>query len=307
MAETVRETELPLPLFHRGKVRETYELDGHELLMVASDRISAYDCVLPDPIPRKGPVLTQISAFWFAETRAVVRNHCRSADPDEMEALRPELSKSRDRWAGRGMIVERAEPFPVECVVRGYLAGSGWREYRDHGTLAGDPLPDGLREGDELPEPRFTPATKAEEGHDENITFEEMKEMVGVKTADVLRSHSLSLYELARDHARERDVLLADTKFEFGTSLRTGEILLIDEALTPDSSRLWPAASWQPGGTQPSLDKQPVRDYLDGLVEEGSWDRSPPAPELPDEVVEDTTRRYLEAYRTLTGRELPDF
>lgn len=306
MAETVRETELPLPLFRRGKVRETYELDGHELLMVASDRISAYDCVLPDPIPRKGHVLTQISAFWFGETRAVVRNHCRSADPEEMVSLRPELSKSRDRWAGRGMIVERAEPFPVECVVRGYLAGSGWREYRDHGTLAGDPLPDGLREGDELPEPRFTPATKAEEGHDENITFEAMKEMVGVKTADVLRSHSLSLYELARDHARERGVLLADTKFEFGTTLRTGEILLIDEALTPDSSRLWPAASWEPGGTQPSLDKQPVRDYLDGLVEDGSWDRNPPAPELPDEVVEDTTRRYLEAYRTLTGRELPD-
>jgi phosphoribosylaminoimidazole-succinocarboxamide synthase len=306
MAEAVRETELPFPLFHRGKVRETYELDGHELLMVASDRISAYDCVLPDPIPRKGPVLTQISAFWFGETRAVVRNHCRSADPDEMVALRPELSASRDRWAGRGMIVERAEPFPVECVVRGYLAGSGWREYRDHGTLAGDELPDGLREGDELPEPRFTPATKAEEGHDENITFEEMKEMVGVKTADVLRSHSLSLYELAHDHAGERGVLLADTKFEFGTSLRTGEILLIDEALTPDSSRLWPAGSWQPGGTQPSLDKQPVRDYLDGLVEKGSWDRSPPAPELPDEVVEDTTRRYLEAYRILTGRELPD-
>lgn len=307
MAETVRETELPLPLFRRGKVRETYELDGHELLMVASDRISAYDCVLPDPIPRKGHVLTQMSAFWFAETRPVVRNHCRSADPEEMASLRPELSESRERWAGRGMIVERAEPFPVECVVRGYLAGSGWREYRDNGTLAGDPLPDGLREGDELPEPRFTPATKAEEGHDENITFEEMKEMVGVKTADVLRSHSLSLYELARDHARERGVLLADTKFEFGTSLRTGEILLIDEALTPDSSRLWPAASWEPGGTQPSLDKQPVRDYLDGLVEDGSWDRSPPAPELPDEVEEDTTRRYLEAYRILAGRELPDF
>ena len=307
MTETVRETELPLPLLHRGKVREMYELDGRDLLMVASDRISAFDCVLPDPIPRKGTVLTQISAFWFGETGVIVRNHCRSADPDEMVSLHPELAETRDRWAGRGMVVERAEPFPVECVVRGYLAGSGWREYRDRGTLAGEPLPEGLREADELPEPRFTPATKAEEGHDQNITFEEMKEMLGVKTADVLRSHSLSLYEFAREHARERGVVLADTKFEFGTCRRTGEILLIDEALTPDSSRLWPAECWEPGGAQPSLDKQPVRDYLDGLVEEGSWGREPPAPELPPEVVEDTTRRYLEAFRTLTGRELPDF
>ena len=307
MAETVRESELPFPLLHRGKVREMYELDGGDLLMVASDRISAFDCVLPDPIPRKGAVLTQISAFWFGETRSVVRNHCRSADPDRMVELHRELAETRDRWAGRGMVVERAEPFPVECVVRGYLAGSGWREYRDRGTLAGEPLPEGLVEADELPEPRFTPAIKAEEGHDENITFEQMKEMLGVKTADVLRDHSLSLYELARGHARDRGILLADTKFEFGTSLRTGEILLIDEALTPDSSRLWPAETWEPGRTPPSLDKQPVRDYLDGLVEEGSWDREPPAPTLPAEVVEDTTRRYLEAYRTLTGRELPEY
>lgn len=307
MAETVRESDLPFPLLHRGKVREMYELDGHDLLMVTSDRISAFDCVLPDPIPRKGTVLTQLSAFWFGRTRAFVRNHCRSAEPDEMVTLHPELSETRERWTGRGMIVERSETFPVECVVRGYLAGSGWREYRESGTLAGDPLPEGLREADELPEARFTPAIKAEEGHDENITFEQMKEMVGVKTAEILRSHSLSLYELARDHAGERGVLLADTKFEFGTCRRTGEILLIDEALTPDSSRFWPAASWEPGGAPPSLDKQPVRDYLEELVGNGIWDRSPPAPELPDEVVADTTRRYLEAYRTLTGRELPDY
>lgn len=307
MAEAVRETELPFPLLHRGKVREMYELDRRELLMVASDRISAFDCVLPDPIPRKGTVLTQISAFWFAETAGIVRNHCHSADPAEMVGRRPELGETRDRWAGRAMVVERAEPFPLECVVRGYLAGSGWREYREEGTLAGEPLPEGLREGDELPEPRFTPATKAAEGHDENVTFEQAKEMLGVKTADVLRRHSLSLYEYARDHARDRGVLLADTKFEFGTGLRTGEILLIDEALTPDSSRFWPAESWEPGGPQPSLDKQPVRDWLEARVGEGSWDREPPAPELPAEVIEDTTRRYLEAYRTLTGRELPEY
>ena len=307
MSRTVEETSLPLPLHHQGKVREMYEVDDHHLLMVASDRISAFDVVLPDTIPRKGAVLTQISGFWFDRTGDLVRNHCRASDPDRIQETHPELADTRDRWAGRGMLVERTEPFPVECVVRGYLAGSGWREYRDRGTLAGEPLPDGLREGEELPEPRFTPATKAEEGHDENITFEQMKEILGIKTAELLREHSLDLYEQAHGYARGRGIIIADTKFEFGTSLRTGEIQLIDEVLTPDSSRFWPVDDYEPGGSQPSLDKQPVRDYLDELVQAGEWDREPPAPELPDEVIEATTRRYLEAYRRLTGEELPEY
>lgn len=306
-AGAVEETSLPFPIHHRGKVREMYGLDERTLLMVASDRISAFDCVLPDPVPFKGTVLTQVSAFWFRELAGLVRNHCLSADPDEMVDLRPELAETRGRWAGRGMLVERAEPFPVECVVRGHLAGSGWREYRETGTLAGEELPPGLQEGSELPEPRFTPATKAEEGHDVNITFEQMKEIVGLKTADVLREHSLDLFGEARRIARDRGVVLADTKFEFGTNLATGEIVLIDEAITPDSSRLWPADEHEPGGAQPSLDKQPVRDHLDRLVDDGEWDRQPPAPSLPDEVVEATTRRYREAYRRLIGRELLDF
>ncbi len=301
----VRQTELPLPLLSRGKVREMYEVDAATLLMVASDRISAFDCVLPQPIPHKGAVLTQISRHWFHETADIVHGHCLSADPDRIVRLRPELEACRSGWAGRGMLVERSEPFPVECVVRGYLAGSGWKEYREHGTLAGEPLPEGLREADELPEPRFTPATKAESGHDENITFARMRELLGLNTAEILREFSLAVYRFARAAARERGILIADTKFEFGTSLRSGEILLIDEVLTPDSSRLWPAETWEPGRTQPSLDKQPVRDYLEGLVEEGRWDRNPPAPDLPDEVVRATTERYLDAYRRLTGRELP--
>ena len=303
----VRKTELPLSLLHRGKVREMYEVDAATLLMVASDRISAFDCVLPQPIPRKGTVLTQISRHWFDETADIVHGHCLAAEPDRIVRLHPELEASREEWAGRGMLVQRSEPFPVECVVRGYLAGSGWKEYLEHGTLAGEPLPEGLREADELPEPRFTPATKAESGHDENITFARMRELLGLNTAEILREFSLAVYRFARAAARERGVLIADTKFEFGTSLRSGEILLIDEVLTPDSSRLWPAETWEPGRTQPSLDKQPVRDYLEGLVGEGRWDRNPPAPDLPDEVVRATTERYLDAYRRLTGRELPDY
>ncbi len=303
----VRQTELPLPLLHRGKVRETYELDAGAALMVASDRISAFDCVLPQPIPRKGAVLTQISRHWFDHTRDIVRSHCIAADPDAIVRRRPELEESRALWAGRGMLVERAEPFPVECVVRGYLAGSGWKEYREHGTLAGRTLPEGLQEADELPEPMFTPATKADEGHDENITFARMREILGLNTAEILKEFSLALYGYARQEARRHGILIADTKFEFGTSLGSGEILLIDEALTPDSSRFWPAETWEPGHTQPSLDKQPVRDYLEGLVREGRWDRMPPAPDLPEEVVRATTERYLDAYRRLTGHELPDY
>jgi len=301
----IQETHLPLPLLRQGKVREMYEL-GDELLLVASDRISAFDCVLPRPIPDKGAVLTQISAYWFERTSELVGNHCVSADPDEIVERRPELAETRDVWAGRGMLVRRATPFPVECVVRGFITGSAWREYERSGTLAGEPLPEGLVEADELEPPIFSPATKAEEGHDENITFEQMKKVVGTKVAEHLREVSLEVYGAARRHARERGIIIADTKFEFGTT-STGEVVLIDEVLTPDSSRFWPASEYEPGRTPPSLDKQPVRDYLQGLVDAGRWNKQPPAPDLPDEVVSSTTTRYREAYRRITGRELPDF
>ena len=298
-------SDLPFPLLRRGKVREMYDL-GDALLMVASDRISAFDVVLPQPIPDKGAVLTQISRFWFDKSGHIVRNHCISADPDEIVKLRPELAATRPLWAGRGMLVEKAKTFPVECVVRGYITGSAWKEYSREGTLAGEPLPEGLIEAQELEPPIFSPATKAETGHDENITFDQMKGVLGTKVAEYLRDTSLDLYGFARDYARERGIIIADTKFEFGTS-GTGEVLLIDEALTPDSSRFWPADQYQAGATPPSLDKQPVRDFLQELVNEGRWDKSPPGPDLPDEIVESTSARYREAYRRLTGEELPDF
>ena len=300
-----RETDLPFPLLRQGKVREMYDL-GDALLMVASDRISAFDRVLPQPIPDKGAVLTQISRFWFDMSGHIVRNHCMSADPDEIVRLRPELADTRSVWAGRGMLVEKAKTFPVECVVRGYITGSAWKEYREAGTLAGEPLPVGLVEAQELEPPIFSPATKAETGHDENITFTQMKGILGTKVAEYLRETSLEMYGFARDYARDRGIIIADTKFEFGTS-RTGEVLLIDEALTPDSSRFWPADDYVPGATPPSLDKQPVRDYLEGLVQAGEWDRNPPAPDLPEEIVHSTSERYREAYRRLTGEELPDY
>jgi phosphoribosylaminoimidazole-succinocarboxamide synthase len=303
--KAVRESTLALPLLRQGKVREMYDL-GEHILLVASDRISAFDCILPQPIPRKGAVLTQISQFWFDRTEDIAQNHSVSADPDVMIEHRPELAASREEWAGRGMLVRKAEPFPVECVVRGYLAGSMWKEYQESGSLAGEEMPEGMVESDELQSPIFSPATKAEEGHDENITFARMERLVGMNVADLLRSLSLELYEFARDFARERGIIIADTKFEFG-SAESGEILLIDESLTPDSSRFWLVSEFEPGRSQPSLDKQPVRDYLEGLVQEGTWDRSPPAPDLPDEVVQATTERYLEAFRRITGHELPDF
>lgn len=303
--KAIRETTLPFPLLRRGKVREMYDL-GDRILMVASDRISAFDVVLPQAIPSKGAVLTQISRFWFDRARHVVRSHCISADPDEIVELEPRLADTREQWAGRGMLVHKAEPFPVECVVRGYITGSAWKEYRTHGTLAGEPLPEGLVEAQELDPPIFSPATKAEEGHDENISFDRMKSIVGTKVAEHLRDVSLELYTFGRKLARSKGILIADTKFEFGTS-STGEVLLIDEALTPDSSRFWPADEWSPGRTPSSLDKQPVRDYLEGLVQAGEWDRSPPGPDLPDEVVTSTSRRYREAYRRLTGSELPEY
>jgi len=301
----VEQTDLPFPLLRQGKVREMYDLDEH-LLLVASDRISAFDCVVPQPIPDKGAVLTQMSDYWFSRTGHLVRNHCVSADPEQIIQLEPRLAETRDLWAGRGMLVMRADPFPIECVVRGFIAGSAWKEYRATGTLAGEPLPEGLVEAQQLEEPLFSPATKAEEGHDENITFEQVRKILGSKVAEFLKETSLNLYRFARDHARRNGIIIADTKFEFGTS-PMGELLLIDEALTPDSSRFWPESEYEPGRTPPSLDKQPVRDYLEERVQAGEWDRQPPAPDLPESVVSSTTARYREAYERITSDPLPEF
>ncbi|NIR46182.1 MAG: phosphoribosylaminoimidazolesuccinocarboxamide synthase [Gemmatimonadetes bacterium] len=303
MSLTLRNVNVDLPLFCKGKVREVYEL-GEDLLLVASDRISAFDVVLNEPIPHKGRVLTQLSRWWFEHMDDIVVNHLISADADEIIEREPKLAKTRDRWEGRSMLVRRTDPFPVECVVRGYITGSAWREYQDNGTLAGEKLPEGLIEAQKLEPPIFSPATKATEGHDENITFEDVCRMVGVAVATTLRDISLALYARARDIAHDGGVILADTKFEFGVSA-DGEILLIDEVLTPDSSRFWLVESYTPGQSQQSFDKQPVRDYLDLLVAKGEWNKEPPPPDLPREVVESTSKRYLKAYELITGHPLP--
>ena len=274
-----------LKLHSSGKVREIYEVDD-DLLMVASDRISIYDVVMPTPIPDKGKVLTQMSIFWFETTGDIVPNHYLSEDvPEEV--------------TDRGIRVKKLEMYPVECVVRGYLSGSGWKEYRDSGEVCGISLPEGLRESDKLPEPIFTPATKAEIGeHDENIDFDRAAELIGDRALmEDLRRVSIELYQHAADHAAERGIIVADTKFEFGRSAGA-EVVLGDEVLTPDSSRFWPADSYAPGGTQPSFDKQYVRDWADA---EG-WDHSPPAPELPPDIVEQTRAKYVEAYERITER-----
>jgi phosphoribosylaminoimidazole-succinocarboxamide synthase len=298
-------TTLPFPLLRSGKVREMYDMGDH-LLMVASDRISAFDYILPQKIPDKGVVLTQLSAYWFDRSPHIIRNHRVASDPDEIIAVRPELAETRETWAGRGMLVRRASPFPVECVVRGYLAGSAWKEYRESGTLAGEKLPEGLRESERLPEPLFSPATKAEEGHDENITVAQLQKHLGQKTSDMLQEISLALYSFGRDVAARRGIILADTKFEFGVA-EMGEVLLIDEAMTPDSSRFWPADRYEAGRSQESLDKQPVRDYLEGLKRAGEWNGEAPPPDLSDEVVTATTERYRDAYKRITGRDLPAY
>jgi phosphoribosylaminoimidazole-succinocarboxamide synthase len=277
-----------------GKVREIFDL-GDRLLFVASDRISAFDCVMPNGIPRKGEVLTQLSHFWFDQTRGIVPNHRVAASTDPWPA---ELQPFVEVLKGRGMLVAKAKPLTIECVVRGYLAGSGWKEYRANQTVCGISLPKGLQECSELPEPIFTPSTKAETGHDENISFETARKLAGADLAEQARTASLRLYQFARDYARQRGIIIADTKFEFG--LRDGKLLLIDEVLTPDSSRFWPADRYQPGRGQPSFDKQFVRDYLESL----DWNKTPPAPALPAEIVAKTQAKYLEAYRRLTGKEL---
>ena len=276
-------------LHARGKVRDIYEAGPASLVMVASDRISAFDVVLPTPIPDKGRVLTGLSSFWFEQTRDLVSSHVLTADYREFPEgfQEPEL-------AGRAMLVKRAEVVPIECVARGYLSGSGWKEYEARGTVCGISLPGGLTESDRLPEPIFTPSTKATEGHDENITIEQAAELVGEGLARKLEELTLSIYERGAEIARERGIILADTKFEFGFS--DGELILIDEVMTPDSSRFWPADEYEPGHGQPSFDKQFVRDWLDA----SDWNKEPPAPELPEEVVKGTSSRYGEAYVRIT-------
>jgi len=292
------ESKLPLPLLRRGKVREVYTVDAERLLLVASDRISAFDVVLREPVPSKGEVLTQISAFWFSRLAAARPHHCITADVKEIVGTVPALAPHRDALEGRAMLVRRTEPVPFECVVRGYLSGSAWKEYRQSGTLAGEPLPKGLTESAKLAEPIFSPATKAEVGHDENVTFGRVADTLGTKRAAELRDRSLALYEEAQAYAASRGVIIADTKFEFGTA--AGQLLLIDEVLTPDSSRFWPAESYTPGAPQPSFDKQPVRDYLDGLRRAGKWNGEAPAPALPPDVVRATTERYRDIFRRLS-------
>jgi phosphoribosylaminoimidazole-succinocarboxamide synthase len=287
----------------RGKVREVYEVDAARLLMVASDRVSAFDVVMNEPVPLKGAVLTQISAFWFQRLAAVVPNHCLAASADTILAAAPALAPYRDQLAGRAMLVKRTQPVPFECVVRGYLAGSAGAEYRRGGTLAGEPMPAGLVESSRLPAPLFSPATKAESGHDENVPFARVREGLGEDLAQRLRDVSLALYAAGSDYAAERGIIVADTKFEFGLD-GSGNLLLIDEVMTPDSSRFWPADRYAPGRSQPSFDKQPLRDYLAGLREAGQWNGEAPPPPLPDDVVEATSRRYLDAFRRLTGRDL---
>jgi phosphoribosylaminoimidazole-succinocarboxamide synthase len=289
----VRETQIAgISPAARGKVRDIYDL-GDKLLIVATDRLSAFDVILPTPIPDKGRVLTQLSLFWFELLSDVIPNHVLSATE-----FPPPFGAHREELAGRSMLVRKTEPLPIECVVRGYVSGSGWKDYQATGKICGIALPEGLRESDRLPEPIFTPATKAATGHDENISFERAASLVGKERAWQARAVSLEIYRRAAEYAEPRGILLADTKFEFG--ILNDELMWIDEALTPDSSRFWPAAQYRPGGPQPSFDKQFVRDYLESI----HWPKTPPGPELPEKVVAATRAKYREAYRILTGHEL---
>jgi len=294
-AALLQTTLADLKLVRRGKVRDVYAVGDEQLLIVATDRISAFDCILPTAIERKGEVLTSLSKFWFEKLAHIVPNHLITIDLQRM----PEAVQQTQELQGRSMLVRRTEVFPVECVVRGYLVGSGWKDYLRTGEVCGHKLPEDLPESAELPEPIFTPSTKAEAGHDENISEEQVRNLLGTETTNYLRETSLRLYNEARTYARGRGIIIADTKFEFGRD-QHGEIILVDEALTPDSSRFWPAGSYSPGKSQPSFDKQFVRDYLETLA----WDKQPPAPPIPTEVASATTARYLEAHRLLTGKEL---
>lgn len=295
-ATTVSETFFAdLSLVHRGKVRDVYEAGPAELLLVATDRISAFDCILPTPIQRKGEILTAISVFWFRLLEPLVANHLLNSEFDKM----PEVVRRHPELRGRSLLVKKADVFPVECVVRGYLEGSAWKDYQAAGEVCGQRLPDGLLQCSKLPEPIFTPATKAKTGHDENISEEVFREIVGAETAEKLRSLSLQIFAAASKYALERGIIIADTKFEFGTD-QDGNVMLVDEALTPDSSRFWDAGSYESGRPQASFDKQFVREFLETL----DWDKRPPAPPLPEDIAAATTERYLSAYRVLTGLEL---
>jgi phosphoribosylaminoimidazole-succinocarboxamide synthase len=292
----LRESHLPgVKMFSRGKVRDVYEVSGGRLLVVATDRLSAFDVVMAEPIPDKGRVLTGLSGFWFGFFEGQVPHHFLTASPDHYP---PELEPFRDQLEGRSMLVKKARPFPIECVVRGYLAGSGWKDYKASGAVCGVKLPAGLKESSKLDEPVFTPATKAQTGHDENISWAEMVRRIGTEAATRLRDLSLTLYSRARDYAEGRGIIVADTKFEFG--IEGDQIILIDEVLTPDSSRFWPRLGYEPGKAQPSFDKQYVRDYLEAT----GWNKQPPPPPLPKDVVEKTSEKYREAYRLLTGQTL---
>lgn len=294
---------LPLPLIRRGKVREVYAVDAERVLLVASDRVSAFDVVMHERVPYKGVVLTQLTAWWLRQLGSLVPHHLLSADADEIISRVPVLADRRDAIAGRAMLCRRTEVFPVECVVRGYLSGSAWKEYREHGTLAGEHLPEGLRESDRFDPPRFSPATKAEAGHDENIPVAEVARRLGPDVAARLEQLSRLIYARGRDLAAARGIIIADTKFEFGLD-KAGEIRLIDEVLTPDSSRFWSAEHYTPGRSQPSFDKQPLRDYLDGERKAGRWNGEAPPPALPSQVVSATSARYLDVFERLTGARL---
>jgi len=302
---------LPLTPLRRGKVRDVYVVDDERLLLVATDRVSAFDVVMAETIPQKGAVLTQITAWWLRQLEPRVEHHMLSADISDIVREVPQLGDHERELAGRSMLCRRSTVFPIECVVRGYLSGSAWKEYRDHGTMAGEPLRKGLRESDRLDPPLFSPATKADEGHDENITVDRMRSLIGDRWAEELERLSRDVYEAGRAIAAERGIIIADTKFEFGrvrepadNAEAGGVVILVDEVLTPDSSRFWPADVYEPGHGQPSFDKQPLRDYLDAEKRAGRWNGDYPPPRLPKEVIDRTSERYLDIYRRLTGRSL---
>ena len=297
--------QIPLPHLHSGKVRDVYDAGDDRLLMVTSDRISAFDVVMVEPIVDKGRVLTAMTAFWFEQFADLVEGHLISTDIADLGDVLGSAAASDDGvladLAGRTMLCHKAEMLPIECIVRGYITGSAWKEYRSSGTMHGTPMPDDLLEASHLPEPVFTPSTKVDEGHDVNISYSEAVDLVGTEVAETVRDASIACYLRGAEWAAERGIIIADTKFEFG--MVDGRLVLADEVLTPDSSRFWPAEVWVPGGTPPSFDKQPVRDHLDGL----DWDKQPPPPPLPDEVVSATSSRYVEAYERITGRSFADW
>ena len=302
MTTALSETALPLAMLRRGKVRDVYEVDAERLLLVTTDRISAFDVVMNEPIPFKGAVLTGLTRWWLSKLDGIVEHHLISADTDEIIREVPALQPYRDAIAGRAMLCVRASVVPVECVIRGYITGSAWKEYVQSGTLAGERMPEGLRESDRLVPSIFSPATKAETGHDENITVSEVVQTLGIETAVQLEKLARRIYELGRDVAEARGIIVADTKFEFGW--HDGRLLLIDEVLTPDSSRFWPESEYTPGRSQPSFDKQPLRDWLDGERRAGRWNGEAPPPTLPPEVIEATSLRYRDAFLRLTGAPL---